>query len=313
MVMPAFESFRLNQEGHEVFYGVQGWEERDDPFALIRKVVGTTDGAGLTIGIGEQMWSVFLLGMQAILPKATHVSASSVLAPLRAVKDAAEIESLLELGRRMDRVFAEVRSLSFAGRTELAVGDDIFQIVKRHGLMPTQPGGVASGPNTASAQHQSVDRPIRQGDAIWVELGQGGSYNGYKADITRCFFVGPRPPEYERVYAVVKEAQETAFQATRPGVQCQAIDRAGRAIIAQAGYGSYFVHRIGHGLGLDTHEPPYMAEGNATPLVAGMVFSDEPGIYIPGQFGVRVEDVLVVTPTGARRLYACTRDCVEVY
>lgn len=309
MIMPAFELVRLDQEGHEVFYDVAPWSETGDPYALVRKVVGN---GRATVAVSDQMWARFLLGIQDALPNGRFVSASPVLESLRMVKDATEIATLMELGGLMDVVFEKLRAIPFDGRTEIELGDDIFQIVKSVGLSPTRAGGVASGPNSASPHHSSGHRRIRHGDALWVELGQGGHLRGYRADKTRCFFVGHQTERYRTVYSVAQQAQEAAFQAVRPGVTCHAVDRAGRAVIEEAGYGAHFPHRLGHGLGLDSHEQPYIVEGSGTVLRPGMVFSDEPGIYVLGEFGIRIEDIVVVTDSGAQRIYKSTHMCVEV-
>ena len=310
IVMPQFESVKLEQEGHDVFYNVKAWTETDNPITVVKETVGSSHGA---IGIAEQLWSVFLLRIQEALPASTrYLSASEVLEPLRLRKDDAEIASLREMGRRMDRVFEETCKLKFAGRTEREVDEDLGKIVRAQGLNPERGGGIASGPNSASPHHHSVDREIQVGDGIWIELGHGGNYNGYIADKTRVVHVGQPSDEFIRVYNVVKEAQETAFRSIRPGMECQEVDRIARGVITEAGYGEYFIHRVGHGLGLDVHEPPYMVEGNTQKIEPGMVFSVEPGIYLPGKFGIRIEDIVVATEDGAESFYASTHDCVIV-
>ena len=138
------------------------------------------------------------------------------------------------------------------------------------------------------------------------------SRDDYCSDITRTVFVGEPTDEQREVYAIVRAAQQAAFEAVRPGVPAQAVDRAARAVITEAGYGDRFVHRTGHGIGLEIHEPPYIVEGNATPLEPGMTFSDEPGIYLEGRFGVRIEDQVVVTVQGAERLNEASRDLTIV-
>lgn len=310
MVMPQFESLKLEREGFDVFYDVKTWTETENPVDLVAATAGSSAGK---VGIAEQLWSVFLLRIRDALSATTrYVSASAVMTPLRLRKDAAEIANLREVGRRMDRVFADVCQLKFAGRTERELGDEIFQIVRAHGLNPTRAGGVASGPNSSSPHHRSGDRRIEPGDALWLELGQGGNYNGYYADKTRAVHVGSPSEEYVRVYNVVKEAQATAAQAVRPGMECQEVDRVARRIINDAGYGEYFTHRVGHGLGLEGHEPPWMVEGNTQEIEPGMVFSVEPGIYLPGKFGVRIEDIVTATEDGVENLYTSTRGLIEV-
>lgn len=213
MVMPRFETTRLKTEGCEVFYDVVGWGETEDPSKLLRRAMGGHNGLGITVGIAEQRWGMFVLGIQSVLPKARYVNASRVLAPQRILKDKQEILNMLEIGRRMDFGFSETCKLKFAGRTELEVARDIFEINRSAGLNPIRVSGAASGPNSALPHHRSGDRQVKHG-------------------------------------------QEEAFLAIRPGVECQAIERAGRNVIAQAGYGEYFTHRLGHGIGLDVQEQP---------------------------------------------------------
>jgi len=309
-LMPQFEVSKLEREGYSVYYDVCGWEETQDPYGLLTEIVGRT-GRG-KIAVSDTLWSIFLLGMQKVLPASTFVSATPVMNELRLRKDQQEIDSLVELGRRMDRVVADVADLKFAGRSEHEVGWDIFMLVKEHGLAPTRSGGVASGPNTASAHHMGGDRVIQEGDPIWIELGQGGNWNGYIADETRAFSVGEPSEEFRRVHEVVKRAQQAARECIRPGLACQEVDRTARRIITEAGFGQYFTHRVGHGLGLDVHEDPYMVEGNERRLEPGMVFSVEPGVYLPGKFGIRIEDIMYVTESGAGNLYTATHDYVIV-
>ena len=167
-------------------------------------------------------------------------------------------------------------------------------------------GIVGSGPNGASPHHEAGDRLIQDGDTVVLDF--GGRIGGYCSDLSRTVTIGEPPPEVKEVHAVVREAQESAFRAIRPGVAAQDIDRTARRVIAEAGYGDMFIHRTGHGIGLDEHEDPYLVEGNEQPLEPGMCFSVEPGIYLEGRFGVRIEDIVTVTEEGARRLNEAPRD-----
>ncbi len=167
-------------------------------------------------------------------------------------------------------------------------------------------GICASGPNSASPHYHTGDRVIAEGDAIVFDF--GAELDGYLSDMTRTVVIGDPSDEYRKVYDIVLRANQAAFEAVRPGVPCEDIDKAARDLITEAGYGEYFIHRVGHGLGLDVHEDPYLVKGNTTPLAPGMVFSDEPGIYIPGKFGVRIEDTVVCTEDGAERLNGAPKD-----
>lgn len=310
MITPSFEVPRFELGGIKAFFDVRAWEETEDPMDILTYLVDPAKPA--TIGLTDQMWGIFVLSIMKILPKANFVSASQVLAPMRMIKDPQEIEYLREAGRRIDKVWEDVLRLSFSGNTEHEMSEKIIAIQKKHFAPPARPPlfpvkPVESGPNSASPHGGGPDRVIQKSDGVMCELG-GGSYLGYKTDMTRCCQVAPATEEYRKVYEVVKEAQQAAFETIRPGVTCESIDLAGRRVIEEAGYGEYFTHRLGHGLGLDFHEEPYIVKGNKTKLREGMVFSDEPGIYLPGKFGVRIQDIVMVTKDCAERLYNSTRE-----
>ena len=304
MVTAEFEAARLAHMDR--FYTVQPWKETEDPMTILRKLVNPDKKS--VIAIDDKIWGVFLLRMMNALPGAKFVSADPVLTPLRMVKDAHEIQKLREMGRRMDKVYKKVFNLRFTGATETNLAEQIQEIVKHEGLKPERPAGVASGPNGASPHHETADRVIAKGDGVWLELGCGGHVDGYRADKTRSVQVAPATEKFKKIYEIVKQAQQKAFEAICPGVTCESIDAVARGFIADAGYGEYFIHRVGHGLGLDGHEPPYLVQGNTLKLQQGMVFSDEPGIYLPGEFGIRIEDIVAVTTNGAERFYMSTRE-----
>jgi Xaa-Pro aminopeptidase len=277
----------------------------DDPYA--------TAAALLVPGryaLGDQTWAVHLIGLERAAPSCAFVPSGEALPLLRAVKDGEEIARLRAAGTGADAAFAEVVELPFRGRRELDVAADLDRLLRAHGHGRVDFTIVGSGPNAASPHHGASERRIEHGDAVVLDF--GGVADGYCSDITRTVFVGEPSAEQAAVYGIVREAQQAAFEAVRPGVAAQDVDRAARAVIADAGYGERFVHRTGHGIGLEIHEPPYIVEGNATPLAAGMTFSDEPGIYLPGRFGVRIEDQVVVTEDGAERLNEATRDLTVV-
>jgi len=300
-VMPKFEAPKLKREGLDVFYDVKTWEETDNPIKIVKETVGTKK---FTVAICDQLWAMFLLPIQDVLSSSNrYIRGNNILGQLRVHKDALEVANLLEVGKRMDKVFLAASHIHYGGRTEKEVAEDIFGIVRDMGLNPTRCGGVASGPNSGSAHHVPTDRKIQAGDGIWLELGQGGSYEGYMCDMTRNVFVGEPSQEYIKIHKIVKAAQNAAWHAVRPGIECQEIDRIARRIISEAGYGDYFTHRVGHGLGLDIHEDPYMFEGNTNKIEPGMCFSVEPGIYLPGKFGIREEDIVIATEDGVLNLY----------
>jgi D-alanyl-D-alanine dipeptidase len=238
------------------------------------------------------------------------VAAGRALPLLRAVKDANELALLRAAGEAADATFAEVVGLRFAGRREVDVAADLDRLLRDHGHERVDFTIVGSGPNGASPHHEAGERTIEPGEDVVMDF--GGVSEGYCSDITRTVFVGEPDEEQRHVYDVVRAAQQAAFDAVRPGVMAQDVDRAARAVIAEAGYGERFVHRTGHGIGLEVHEPPYIVEGDETVLRPGMTFSDEPGIYLPGRFGVRIEDQVAVTAEGAQRLNEASRDLIVV-
>jgi len=308
MVTARFEAARLAEM--ERSYEVQTWDETEDPMKILQRLVDETKRA--TVAIDDQIWGIFVLRMQEALPRSRFVSAEPILSPLRMMKDAHEISRLREMGRRMDKVYEETVKLSFSRSTEIDIAEQIQEICKKQGLNPEYPAGVASGPNGASPHHSTSNRVIGKSDGVWMELGSGGHVEGYKADKTRSVQVASGTEKFRKIYEIVKEAQQKAFEAIKPGVTCESVDAVARGIITKAGYGEFFIHRLGHGLGLDIHEPPYIVNGNKMLLQEGMVFSDEPGIYLPREFGIRIEDIVVVTKNGAERFYKSTHDLLVV-
>jgi Xaa-Pro aminopeptidase len=219
---------------------------------------------------------------------------------LRAVKDADELSRLAAAAEAADAAYGEILGVRFAGRSETEVGADLAALLTRFGHSQVDFTVVGSGPNGADPHHEIGERVIEEGDMVVLDF--GGLKHGYGSDTTRTVHVGEPTDEEREVHDIVRRAQQAAFEAVRPGIACQEVDRVARAVITEAGYGEYFIHRVGHGIGLTTHEPPYMVEGEQHLLVPGMCFSIEPGIYLPGRFGVRIEDIVVVTPDGGHRL-----------
>ncbi|MGH2579907.1 MAG: M24 family metallopeptidase, partial [Actinomycetota bacterium] len=209
-----------------------------------------------------------------------------------------------------DAAFAYIVLVPFAGRGEAEVAADLAEALRRHGHRTADFTIVGSGPNGASPHHEAGERVIAEGDPVVLDF--GGHLGGYCSDITRTVIVGAPPTEFDRVHDVVRRAQEAAFESVRPGVRAEEVDRTARDVIDDAGYGQWFIHRTGHGIGLEAHEPPYIVAGNRTKLEAGMTFSIEPGIYLPDRFGVRIEDIVAVTADGARRLNDAPREPLAV-
>ncbi|WP_171119100.1 MULTISPECIES: aminopeptidase P family protein [Streptomyces] len=272
------------------------WRDGQDPYAVAAGLLRTNG----RYGIGDATWALHLLGLQEALPLTTYRALSVVLPMLRAVKDAHEVERLAAAGAAADAAYREILAVRFAGRREADVAADLARLLREHGHSQVDFTIVGSGPNGANPHHEAGDRVIEDGDMIVLDF--GGLKDGYGSDITRTVHVGEPSAEERKVHDIVRVAQEAAVRTVRPGVTCQEIDRVARAVIEEAGYGAYFIHRTGHGIGVTTHEPPYLVEGEPQPLVPGMCFSVEPGIYLPGRFGVRIEDIVTCTPDGVRRL-----------
>jgi Xaa-Pro aminopeptidase len=306
LVVPTLEAPDAEHAAGATALTLRDWTDGKDPYAVTAALL---DGHG-RFGISDNTWAMHLLGLQRALPETSYASLTDALPMLRAVKDAAELELLAAAGAAADATFEEIRKVPFAGRRESDVGQDLAGLLRRFGHSQVDFTIVGSGPNGANPHHEVGDRVIRRGDMVVLDF--GGLKDGYGSDTTRTVHVGEPTEEERRVHDIVREAQEAGCQAVRPGVACQEVDRAARAVITDAGYGEYFIHRTGHGIGVTTHEPPYMIEGEEQPLVPGMCFSVEPGIYLPGRFGVRIEDIVTVTEDGGRSLNNTTRDMVIV-
>ncbi len=285
---------------------ITGWDETDDPYALVADRLG----GPATVGISDRMWALMVLRLAAALPGARQMLASTALSPLRSVKSQAEIAALREAGQAIDRVHRAVPGWLRAGRTEQQVAADIGDAILAAGHATVDFTIVASGPNAASPHHTASDRVLREGDAVVVDIG-GTMPSGYCSDCTRTYVIGQPPAEFAAYYQILTDAQDAACDLVRPGVSAEEVDAAAREPITAAGYGQFFVHRTGHGIGLETHEDPYIVAGNTELLRPGNAFSVEPGIY-PGPHGARIEDIVVCTATGCERLNTVTRDLVCV-
>ncbi|MFD9325924.1 aminopeptidase P family protein [Streptomyces sp. NPDC060065] len=285
---------------------LRDWTDGKDPYEATGALL---PGSG-RFGVSDNTWALHLLGLQKRLPDTRYVALTEALPMLRGVKDAAELDRLAAAGAAADATYEEIRKVPFAGRRETDVAADVAALLRQFGHSQVDFTIVASGPNGANPHHEAGDRVIEQGDMVVLDF--GGLKHGYGSDTSRTVHVGEPDDEERTVHDIVREAQEAGFRAVRPGAACQDVDRAARAVITEAGYGEYFIHRTGHGIGVTTHEPPYMIEGEELPLVPGMCFSVEPGIYLPGRFGVRIEDIVTVTEDGGRRLNTTSRELVIV-
>lgn len=297
LVVPALEAARARESGADRYATIRPWDETDDPMALVRSIVG--GGAGGRFAVQDRLWTSFTLALQATLPAAAWVPGSEVMRDLRIIKAPEEQQALRDVGAAIDQVHARVPDLLRPGRTEREVGRDIADLI----LVDHDEVNfviVGSGPNGASPHHETGERVLVAGDPVVVDI--GGTRAGYCSDCTRNYVVGEVPPEYAQLHAVLEDAQERAVAAVRPGATAEAIDAAAREPITAAGYGELFIHRTGHGIGVEEHEEPWIVAGNGRALAPGMAFSVEPGIYVPDRFGARIEDIVLVTEDGVERV-----------
>jgi Xaa-Pro aminopeptidase len=290
---------------------LRAWDETDDPFAVVaREVAARLGGAPTRVAVGSRTWAEHALGVHRAIPGSALELAAPVLDRLRMVKTPGEVEELALAGAAIDRVHARMGEWLRAGRTEAEVGADIAAAILAEGHVGVDFTIVGSGPNGASPHHELSDRVVTAGDLVVVDIG-GETATGYRSDCTRTYVVGREPDaEVAEWYTVLQEAQEAAVAAVRPGVTAEEVDAVARDRITAAGWGGHFIHRTGHGIGLDTHEAPYIVAGNDLPLEPGMAFSVEPGIYLAGRCGARIEDIVVCTDDGVRTLNEGPRELV---
>ena len=306
-VSPALEYAGL---GHvplgELGVEVRTWVDGEDPYAL---ALGGVPGGRMAVS--DMTPALHLLRLRDA-GAADQQLAGPVLRELRMRKDATELAELRAAGAAIDRVHARVGEWLRAGRTEADVAADIARAIVEEGHETAEFVIVGSGPNGASPHHSVSDRVIEDGDVVVVDIG-GPLPSGYGSDSTRTYAVGsPREPDVASAYAALQAAQQAAVESVRPGVTCEAIDRAARDVLAEAGLAEHFIHRTGHGIGLDGHEEPYIVAGNDLPVETGMTFSIEPGVYVTGRWGARIEDIVAVTDDGVERFNTRPTDLVVV-
>jgi len=314
---PAIVVPRLERSAAEA--GVRGdvdidtWEETDDPYAVVARHVPP---AARRIAVSDRLWSSHLLRLQATLSGARFEPASTVLSVLRMRKDPDEIELLRIAAHAADRVVGQIAAGRLVGRTEAEVAREVRDRLIAEGHDEATFAIVASGPNSASPHHEASERVIEAGEPVVLDI--GGTVGGYSSDITRTLWVtGGKPEggpdaEFSRLYAVLHDAQSEATAAARPGVATERVDAVARGIIDAGGFGPHFIHRTGHGIGLDGHEEPYLVAGSRETLEARMAFSIEPGIYLEGRYGARIEDIVVADESGPDVLNQASRDLLVV-
>ena len=286
---------------------LRGWNDGEAPYKLA--LHGAGDGLG-KVALGQSLTADHVLGFQDLLPHASYELATYALAELFTRKDEAEIAELRKAGRAIDAVHAQVPQLLQAGRTEAEVAHELEKLILReHSIIDFVI--VGSGPNGANPHHSFSDRVLAEGEPVVVDIG-GTLPSGYHSDCTRTYVVGgdfsKAPQDFQDAYAVLADAQAAGRAAAHPGSTAADIDAIARQAISAAGWGDYFVHRTGHGIGLSTHEEPFIMEGNDLALEEGMAFSIEPGIYLEGKWGMRLEDIVVLTNDGYESLNQAPRD-----
>jgi Xaa-Pro aminopeptidase len=283
---------------------IRTWKETDDPYALVADALGPVD----RLAVDNHMWAEKVFAFEAAIPRATCQVAGAILSELRMRKTPDEVNALRQAGAAIDRVHQRMQEFLKPGRTEREIARDIGAAIVAEGHVRADFVIVGSGPNGASPHHDVSDRVVEVGDPVVVDIG-GTTQAGYRSDSTRTYVAGGSPPQdFLGYYAVLLEAQVAQCDFAAPGVTAESVDRVGRTVIEAAGYGVRFIHRTGHGIGLETHEEPYIVEGSQLVLEPGMAFSIEPGIYLPGRHGARIEDIVVVTDDGIERLNTTSRE-----
>src|SRR4051794_27897816 len=317
LVVPRFGAPRVEEQPD--LFSLVPWEETDDPVELVARLAGSPS----TAAIGDRTWARFVLELQARMPRATFQKASDVTGPLGAVKDTAEIDVLRRAGAAADRVALQLQSgaIPLVGRTEAEVSKDIARRLVAEGHHHVNFAIVGSGPNAASPHHDATARVIQPGEVVLCDFGgtmrgsgTAGAGIGYCSDITRCVWTGGQEPpsEFRDLYAVLYEAQQAAVSAATVGTPCEDVDGVARRVITEGGYGPYFFHRTGHGIGIEEHEDPYIVGGNCEALTPGHSFSVEPGIYFPGKWGARLEDIVVAAASGPDALDTVGHELLSV-
>ena len=298
LVLPRLEEPLARHSMGDLADGLEivAWGEADDPFEL----VGARLAGALRVGLQDQMWSRFVLRLRALLDPAELVDASPAIGAVRRSKQPEEVERLRAVAAAADAAMRAIIAEQISGRSEAEVSRRINDLLLAAGHGTADFAIVGSGPNSASPHHEPGERVIATGDAVVLDI--GGTRDGYCSDTTRTAFVGEPPADFAALYEVLRQAHAAACAAVAPGVPAGDVDRAARRIIEEGGYGAGILHRTGHGIGMETHEEPYIVESNDEPLVAGNAFSIEPGIYIDGKWGARIEDIVVCTDAGGERL-----------
>lgn len=303
VLLPDLEKLAASE--HASYFDVRGWTDSEGYEDILHR---SFPSGARTIAVDNYLASQFLLDVQQIAPQAKYMRGSEITGPLRIKKGEDEIRLMKQAAANADSALDTLKALRWSGRREVDIQQDVQRLLTEHGQSHMEFCIVGSGPNGAKPHHHTGDRTIQSGDVVVLDF--GGPFEGYHSDMTRMLLVdgGTPDPEYFTVHEVVNSARSAAHAAARVGATCEEVDAAARRVISDAGYGDYFVHRTGHGIGIDLHEDPYIREGNAMRLDVGMAFSIEPGVYLPGRFGVRIEDIAIMTEGGSENINLSSHD-----
>ena len=286
------------------------WKDDENPFLKAFDLLGISKNSVVSVAIGAKMQSGWLLMMMQLFPKLSWNSADSILSFMRKIKSPEEANIIRSAQNKAERAFQKLLNSGLEGKTEKQLSEQFIKLRFDEGFDSVGAGLIACGPNSASPHPILTDRKIRSGDTVLFDF--GGTYRGYHADMSRTCAVGHVTAEFKEIYSIVLKAHLAAFDVAAPGVPCCEMDWAGRNLIENSGYGAYFTHRLGHGIGLDIHESPYAIAGNHELLAIGNVLSDEPGIYLPNRFGIRIEDLILITKEGAETLNTMSKELLIV-
>jgi Xaa-Pro aminopeptidase len=312
LVIPAFEVPRV-VERPELF-SIEGWGETDDPIDRVAQALGGTS----RLAIGDHTWSRFLVGLQQVLPDSTWTTAGEILGSLREVKDDAEVAALQRAASGVDRIATALQNgeIPLIGRTEADVSAELGHRIIAEGHAKVNFAIVASGANAASPHHHAGEKVIGPNEVVLCDFGgttaEADGEPGYCSDITRCVYTGTPPAEFQDAYDHLQDAQAGAVAASTVGTAAGAVDKVARDRLAEADLDKWFLHRLGHGIGVEAHEDPYLVDGNTDPLVAGNAFSIEPGFYIANRWGARIEDIVIANDAGPIALNVANHDLVVV-
>jgi Xaa-Pro aminopeptidase len=309
IIFPDFEKDMIDHLADWI--DIVGWPETKDPVSFVCNALAARDRQSpIRVAISDHTRALFLLRIQQALPRASFTLASEILAPMRRTKDDTERQILKKAQDMAVEALQQLFEQPFAGRTEKQVAASLRQLCENVGFERAEEGLAGSGPNGALPHLAPTGRVIQRGEPVVIDF--GAVHKGYYSDCTRTVHVGPPSDEFCKVFDIVRQANHAALAAIRPNVTCESVDRAARQVIEEAGYGAYFTHRLGHGIGIEVHEEPWMVQGNKLRLQPGMTFTDEPGIYLPGKFGCRLEDVVMVTKDGGVSLTDYTHEIIVV-